>query len=542
MQWLKKLSHNRPDFFPLIALFLVYSAGHGLILLNDAVLWDDWHWQFFSMKEAVWQYVAQSQPFYALVYWICHSITSSHYFFRAITFVLFFLISVLFYKILCRSKKFTGDFSDKFSSNFPDNFPDNFQRWPAFFTAALFAVLPQYFSRLCFGMLTYTLSLFLFTWAFYLVIAGYYLRTWLWRGLTLSLFFLSFTLASLIWLYLIPCGYLYFSFQEPFKFSVRKIVRFSIRHMDFILLPFVFVVSHKIFFPKLAQFAGYNAITWEGFLESRAFLWKSIRIGFIDLLRRFWGKKIVLEFLILFIAGVVIQPALALKKSIHWVALALASFLFFCFSVFPYSIVGRAIDHYYIEDRNAILTLFFLALFFFSALSAFFSFTRAKWSLYLALGILTFTFAKRSFEVNLSCLQGMIKQDALMARFAEMPEIRDGRTFYVDDHATDYAPNDTPYEQSQLTGLVRAVYKTPNRCVSDHKDDCRMMSDWVLKRNYYSLYEYQPDQDRYQITLDYGPLILTDKRAIFLALMKIFDRSLYRKTLPETLKVTVRRL
>jgi hypothetical protein len=518
MSFLKRLLRN-DHFLPLLVLFFVYSAAHGWMLLNNAVLWDDWHWEFMNMEESLWQYKAQSQPLFALIYWICHSITSSHYFFRAITFGLFYLDAVLIYKMLRQSP--------------------HFDRWGAFFVAAIFAVIPQFFSRLCFGLFTYSSCFSLFICACYLLVIDRDRKNWAWRGLTLVIFFLSFDLSSLVWAYLVPFAYLFIRQNKPFTISIKGLLRFAAGHADFLLLPFLYFFSHKVFLPKLAQFATYNDISLEGILGFAPYVTTSVRNGLINLLTPYFEWKIVVGILALVVVSSAKAPAPGFRKAAFWLAVALGSFAGFVFMVFPYAIVAHAIDWPYIEDRNSILTLLPLALLVYASISTLFSFTRIKWPAYLAFGLLLVPLGSRTATIQFSCLRGMIKQDAMVAKFREMPEVRDGRTFAFEDLTLDYLPNGTRYEDSQLVGLLREAYGTPNRCAGYPPGECQTLggSD-VLKFVYYNMTAYEPGPDQYKITIGYGPVTLDRKMTLVLALKKAFHRSSYEKILPDTLVVT----
>jgi hypothetical protein len=211
--------------------FLVYMAMHGGILfLANAVYWDDWTLYRTDPIEVIDTFRQQN--------WISVYIGHVHNFFmgvglwlyKTVTFFALFITAIFLDLIL---KKF-----NKLDPNV------------RFCVVLLFLSLPFYWARVAMIDLVYTLSIFIFF--------GAWLCYWQSRVLSLILFFISFTTNSLLVFYTIPFLSFYYFSSKNNLLEIKALFKFSIRHIDFILLPFIFFGVKNAFFQPYGIFEGYN--------------------------------------------------------------------------------------------------------------------------------------------------------------------------------------------------------------------------------------------------------------------------------------------
>lgn len=253
--WTKRLfaGNLKGDWWKLL---LLYTLTFGLMLFNThGYYWDDWALiGNFTFDEMNLQFDQNGNVWYGYFEWIF--ITLQPYgipLFRLFTFVSFFVCGLLVYEMLRYLKLFSP--------------------LELFFIVALFLLLPfNIISRNALINAPYTLCYLLFFIAFF-ACAHYCLnRNLILRILALVLFFISFTMNSLLVFYALPLAYMLYlskpanSFKELLAF--KNLFSWGIKHLDFILLPIVFYAVKISFFKPYGLYEGYNAIHLDAFLKS----------------------------------------------------------------------------------------------------------------------------------------------------------------------------------------------------------------------------------------------------------------------------------
>ena len=112
----------------------------------------------------------------------------------------------------------------------------------------LFLVSPLYAARVALVDFPYTFCLFLFFLGWYLIGKN--------RLASLSCFFLSFNMESLLVFYLLPV--LDYYFRENNSGRLRDLITWGFRKLDFIVAPFIWFAIKLLFYRPFGIFAGYN--------------------------------------------------------------------------------------------------------------------------------------------------------------------------------------------------------------------------------------------------------------------------------------------
>lgn len=248
---MKIIKYKIVGYKNILLLVILYIAAHWILPIMSGIWWDDWIiWtsNANTIKELFWEAGAPWEAYNLFsVMWIPNKG------YRVVVFILFFIGGLLFYKILA-------------------NIDDVFSEKDAFWIAAIYLTIPVNDARvtlICYG---YTLSLFLFLVAFYLVSL---MKEWsgkkrcLARIFSLILFFYSYNMESLLvimsvtWLYLL---YICWKSNRE-KTILKRMVIFFFSNGDYLALPFIFYILKKIFFKPYGLYVGYNNVTLKSLIR-----------------------------------------------------------------------------------------------------------------------------------------------------------------------------------------------------------------------------------------------------------------------------------
>lgn len=242
---LSRLNHLSPYFL----IGLVALLGHGLLLFNDGTYFDDWIMQP-RLAEARWDelfswFSEMGLPISGYFYWGVKQLGLFGYY-QAAAFFLIFLSSILIYQICLR---FTW-----------------INRHEALGIALLSLVYPAYQATVVLCHLHYEFFYCLFLLAAWLLLrskqtGGSKNSSLLSRLLSLLLFFLAFNLNSLLVFYFPFLLLLFLHLKQAHQFSWPAAAKALLpRHADFILLPFVYWIGKKLFFPAHGLYQNYNSL------------------------------------------------------------------------------------------------------------------------------------------------------------------------------------------------------------------------------------------------------------------------------------------
>lgn len=232
---------------PYFLIGLVALLGHGLLLLNDGTYFDSWLMQPM-LRERNWSEVynwfsEMGLPVSAYVFWGAE-LSGEHY--QAIAFLSKLFSAVLIYKICLRLTWVN--------------------RYEALGIALLSLAYPAYQAAVASCNLHYEFFYCLFLLAAWLLLrseqaGGHKGPTLFARVLTLLLFFLAFNLNSLLVFYFAFLLLLFLHLKQANLLSWSVALKTLLpRHIDFILLPFVYWAGKKLLFPTHGKYESYNTI------------------------------------------------------------------------------------------------------------------------------------------------------------------------------------------------------------------------------------------------------------------------------------------
>ncbi|MGA7800316.1 MAG: hypothetical protein WCC36_05855 [Gammaproteobacteria bacterium] len=246
-------------------LFLLSLVTHGLLLLNDGTYWDDWLIKSYLANHD-WASLHQMTsemglPLFGYFFWGVHALFGPHGY-TVVAFALVTAISLLIYALLAHSG--VGSHAERLA------------------ISALALTFPAYRTSVLFITLQY-----LFCYTLFLLTALMVLKAESWprlrrasiRPLALALFFLSFNTNSLLVFYFVFLGYLFYDriqrLHTPWWTQLQTDLP---RHLDYLILPFVYWTTKLIFFPRHGDYANYNRFDW-----AISSLWRHLH-GFL-----YWG-------------------------------------------------------------------------------------------------------------------------------------------------------------------------------------------------------------------------------------------------------------
>ncbi len=218
-------------------LFLLYFMAHlPIIAFFDAHFWDDWSLYKAAPETILDLFWQAGLPFIGYLHVGLQKIGGWIY--PCLTFANFFVIVICAYSILIRL---------------------NAGAYSAFWISVLIGIVPVNYARIAAICLpsTLLLTLFMLSWLVLLSLRGKY--SLLLRLFTLTGFFLSFQVGSLLVFYLLPIfSYLLMRGSMSGCRNLEDVLKVSIKAADFILLPIIFWYLKSVYFPHSGIFADYN--------------------------------------------------------------------------------------------------------------------------------------------------------------------------------------------------------------------------------------------------------------------------------------------
>lgn len=229
---------------------MVYILSQGFLLVVSGTWWDDWvyvnkNWDY--LREVFLQSSLPLQAYIDASLWLLPDGT-----YRILVFLYFYAGALLVYAIL--------------------NKIDVFSEKTAFWITLLYITIPINDARITWICYGYSLGLFAFWIAFYLVT--------LWKGkkgkkavtlrvLSLIVLVFSFNTESIMLMTLLILLYLYYErLKDRWKWrdigiNVKKCFKAILYYIDFLLAPIVFYFGKHILFPGYGVYGGHNYVDWK---------------------------------------------------------------------------------------------------------------------------------------------------------------------------------------------------------------------------------------------------------------------------------------
>jgi len=402
----------------LVSLLILYGLAHGgLVLVLNAVYWDDWTIRGTNLAAMLQRFETTGSVFNLRGYLHFAMLSAGPWLYKIATFVLMFFTGVLLWKIIERHDWINID--------------------ARYTIVLLFLLLPFYSARVALIDFPYTLQYFLFFLAWYLVGKN--------RLLSLGLFFLSFETNSMLVFYALPMAEWYF--RGGNRLNLKKACAWGVRRIDYMGWPFVYWFIKNTYFAPYGFNDGYN-----GDFALTNLLTAPIVMG-ADLMR--------LDASIMLLV-VAILLSLRYLKSIHFddngphQRLVFYGVAAFACSVFPYWIVGAAPTFSIWSSRHQLLMPLGVALLVTWLLGRFPQESRKTiFVLIIALSMAVNVKAYIGFYLDWS------KQKELVLLMSQNNRIREARLVVFDDRTTN-AQNRT-YRFHEWNGLMRMAYEDETR-------------------------------------------------------------------------------
>jgi hypothetical protein len=217
---------DRSSLFILIGFY--FLAHGGILFIPNAVYWDDWY-LYRADSSVIYDLFRQAGSMFNL-FGRLHvaMLTVGIWPYRVLTFILMLASGLVLNSIIKRHAEIKLE--------------------TRFLIVLLFLVLPFNIARATAICFPYAVCYFLFFLAWFLMDR--------FRVLALALFFLSFNVNSLLVFYAVPV--LDMLYRKGYLFNLKALLGFGIRHLDYILLPFLFFFIKIFFFSPTGLWAGYN--------------------------------------------------------------------------------------------------------------------------------------------------------------------------------------------------------------------------------------------------------------------------------------------
>lgn len=213
----------------ILLLGIFYTVMHGgILLIPNAIFWDDWVLYRTPPSIILGTFRQVGAMFNLVGYLHVYMLNIGAWSYKVLTFLMMFASGVLLNSILARNAQLTKE--------------------NRFFVVLLFLVLPFNLARVAIIDFPYVLCHFLFFLAWYLMDRH--------RIAALLLFFLSFNTNSLLVFYVLPI--LDMAYRGGHLLSPRSLFSFARRHLEFLLLPFLFFFIKIEFFSPFGMYASYN--------------------------------------------------------------------------------------------------------------------------------------------------------------------------------------------------------------------------------------------------------------------------------------------
>jgi len=246
-------THNRPRIFSLAAISIATLATHWMALINEGLVAEDWG-LFPALLYKDWTSITDllastGMPVFSLYAWPM-TLVVNVFLYKAIFFLAIYFIAVLAYLIGVRS----GYLTDR----------------EALMVAIFSQLLPIATITTVFSYAMYFNAYVLFLWASYLFVGlettrG--IRHFTMRGVSLGLYFLAFSLNSLLVLY---GGAFVLVYLVRLRMGGRQVrhlrevldtfIGFCKTRIDFMLFPFLYWAWKRIFTPRSGQYSNYNTL------------------------------------------------------------------------------------------------------------------------------------------------------------------------------------------------------------------------------------------------------------------------------------------
>jgi hypothetical protein len=422
IKWFKNLDIE----FKLLALFFLIAHG-GSILILDAIFWDDWILYRSSSTDLFDIFKQTGSPFNFAGYLHFILLEAGPWIYKILTFILMFFSGILLNKILIRY--------------------ENIDKNTRFFIVLLFLILPLNSARVALINFPAILCYFLFFLAWFLMDR--------YRIAALILFFISFSVNSLLVFYAIP--FIDMIYRKLKINSSKDVLIYSINKLDYLLLPFAFFFIKNQYFEPYQEHAGYNKNFNLAKLPELAL--KQLD-DFLNL-----NIPIILSLVLAVFSYYVFKKYkfILINLQSYPIPFFIIGFLFFFLGVFPYMIVGHTPTFLEWTSRHQLLMPLGVSLITFAICSSFKNefilpqFNLVAISLVVGISLSINIYRYKEFFVDWQ------KQQQLVSLFSVNSKIKNGSLIVIDDQTIHMNAIGRGYRYYEWSGMLELAFGDQKR-------------------------------------------------------------------------------
>lgn len=248
-------------------LFITTLFGHFFLLLNDGIYLDGWYvdgWHRHSQWPALKEFTSQvGMPYLYYYYRIVSFFPHKIFIYKLISFIGIYASSVFVFILLNRSG-FFNTYDSFMVALFMSYYPGQ--------QISVEGAVSQYF---LFPSIFFFGSFLAYQAEIYTGFEGILLR-----GIAIILFFLSFNMNSVLSFYFSFILFILLIKVEGTKDIIHETLEFTLFHIDYILLPFLFWVLKEKITKRHGHYKNYNRIQWNLKNIFKGMI-NTIEIGFI---------------------------------------------------------------------------------------------------------------------------------------------------------------------------------------------------------------------------------------------------------------------
>ena len=411
-----KRALSEPGYLANLFVFYFIAQG-GILLIPNAIFWDDWSlygvssqaiYKTFDMAGSVLNIAGHVHvAMLAIGPWL----------YRVLTFVLMFASGLLLWQILKRQPWISIDVR--------------------YAIVLLFLVLPLNAARAALIAFPGRTGYFLFFLAWYFLGKN--------RILALGLFFLSFNINSMLVFYALPMAEWYF--RDGNRLKLITAWRWTIRRIDFVILPFVFWFIKTAYFKPHGDYAGYN----------EDFTFKPLITGPLYMGYDLAGLEIragLLIILLVFVYSFIKKSSLDDRN--YQIRILVVGVAAFVAAVFPYLIVGHVpIFDGWVSRHQLLMPLGTALLLVWLLMRIPFEIRRG------ALILLVASSLALNLQIYFAFYQDWGKQQELVSLFSQNEQIRAARLVVFDDRTENALKR--RYRFYEWNGLMKLAYGDETR-------------------------------------------------------------------------------
>lgn len=428
----------------LIIVFVLYTISFGLLIFNNGVFWDDWIIYNQRGKDII-EISSQTGIRPGYLHLLLSKIPGV-LIYRIGVFILYFLNSVFIYWCL-KSIRILN-------------------KSTVFLITLLFTLLPLNSARIAIINFPYAMHLSLFYLGLYLIVLNHSNKSVILRTLSLLSFLISFFTKSFILYYGIAVLLIIYLNTEH-RVSIRSLLKILISNIDYILLPFLFLILEVLFFHSRDIYSEYNSFTFLDFQLALFDVYTTVNETIIQMAHMAVGVLQQLLFFIIVLSFCLYTIFLRydlIHESRHNLKLLLLGIVLFAMGVIPYLAVGKKPEFIDWNNRHQLLLNLGLAIILYSLVQKFTMIVRMSmqgraiiYSLIMAVLVAI------NYKTFLDFQKDWFKQKSLMSHFRVDKRMTGYSSFLFKDQSREYSANLRTFRHYEYSGMMKTVFGDDSR-------------------------------------------------------------------------------